>query len=102
MRFITFILAFLVLSLSCIPCADGVAAGMQGGTEIAQTGHQHPQHTDYCSPLCICACCGTVSFITVHATVECPVIPVPRNYVVFETSSVQDLPLPVWQPPQLS
>lgn len=104
MRFITFIMALFILSLSCIPCADEVVSAMSGHekSQVAQQDGQHPKHTDYCSPLCICACCGTVSFVSVAANVECPVIPVPRSFVVFDTSSLQDLPIPVWQPPQLS
>ncbi|MCO6480303.1 MAG: hypothetical protein J5I94_26925 [Phaeodactylibacter sp.] len=61
------ILAFYILMLAFLPCADVAQACVAGSpdhlTEIAALGsHTHAHHSDsgdHCSPLCICSCCGS-------------------------------------------
>ena len=109
MKILAFIMAFLVLALSVMPCADTGVPANDGKpkTELAksntQKGDTHKDDTqqDDCSPFCHCACCAGFSinhFIAsvVHispyeSSTKTPHLP----------SSVLDVALPVWQPPQL-
>jgi hypothetical protein len=104
MRLFSFLMAFLVLALSCLPCADAAPVGKANNakTEISKTnGQQENDHTDDCSPFCTCNCCAVSSYVTVpfqlehfrSASAGIPAVHLPSN-----TASVS---LPVWQPPQL-
>ena len=109
MKATAFILAILVLILSCLPCAD-IAIEQQfasHSTEVAGAhGHSHEDHKDgidLCSPLCHCACCAGFSILyrlnTIplkHVSVERPV------YTEYLGASLIDISLPIWQPPQLA
>ena len=103
MRIFTTILAFLMLSLSCIPCADSIVANISAGEKlVAQHGMNDLQHKDDCSPLCTCSCCGPVTFVSVHPFVDYPLTHGTVSYGCYIASHIQDILLPVWQPPQLS
>ena len=105
-----FILAVLVLVLSCIPCAD-ISAELQLASSLSKVageepGHSHEEHQDcidLCSPLCHCACCAGFSIIyrlnsipQQQAVAERPVYT--EKYI---TAALIDISLPIWQPPQL-
>lgn len=104
MKFFTLIMAFLVLVLSCMPCADQECVGKDSSTKtelVKNTDGAHKSHGDSCSPFCHCSCCSIY--------LETPSIPFftfSRSYssTYFETLVDDDLieiSLPVWQPPQL-
>jgi hypothetical protein len=107
MRLTAFLLAMLVLLLSCLPCADieAMPAPVKAGTELA--GHQSPQQdrhddSDLCSPFCHCSCCASYSVI--NLPVQLPVLLLPpecRSYNTHLSEDVIEISLPVWQPPQL-
>ncbi|RFS26948.1 hypothetical protein DVR12_03960 [Chitinophaga silvatica] len=103
MRFFIYILSFLILSLSCIPCADSLM-DLPKGENIAaqQAGTTNSHHKDECSPLCICACCGNVSFVSLYSSVNTPAVRLIALHYSYNTAAVQEIPLPIWQPPQLS
>jgi hypothetical protein len=99
-----FILAFLVLGLSCLPCLDDVFA-MNAGKEKMEITKKHNQdrqdHNDACSPFCQCACC--TGFSINHFIVLVPAIQLFSNNLIccFLSSEAIGIALPVWQPPQL-
>jgi len=104
MKFLTFIMAFLVLTLSCLPCADcdAVMKDNKAKTALTKTsGAKHNDHEDSCSPFCHCTCCST------HLVVQnIPFFSFNRfsSFTHFQ-SLIEDNLLersnPVWQPPQL-
>jgi MFS family permease len=104
MKFFAFIMAFLVLALSVMPCADAGAAIYDGKakSEITKTtdarGHTD---ADACSPFCYCACCA--SFSINHFIVSFNIIPpnVSNPISSFLPADVIEVALPVWQPPQI-
>lgn len=104
MKFIAFIMAILVIVLSCIPCKDfpfAIKAG-KGKMELSKSsGKQAADHPDACSPFCQCACCA--GFPLNHQFAEVVAL-LPVYYVQCEAiyhASVVSISLPVWEPPQL-
>jgi hypothetical protein len=104
MKFLTFIIAFLVLTLSCLPCADKdvVMKAGKANTELTKnTTGAHNDHEDSCSPFCHCACCS--SYI-VDQRIPSFTFRTFYSSGYFESLNDDDLierSLPVWQPPQL-
>jgi hypothetical protein len=98
MKLVAFIMAFMVLGLSCLQCADKAVADHK----VERHTHERDSHEDACSPFCHCTCCAGFSINYFTASVS--------GYISFETRTFSDhLPtntrevsLPVWQPPQLS
>ena len=105
MKLLAFVMALLVLGLSCLPCADGDVQTASDGkikTEIAHSQQEDDAHEDACSPFCHCICCAGVSFNHVLAIA---IVPAPQssiNHSSFHNSSIAEVSIPVWQPPKLS
>ncbi|WP_143092672.1 DUF6660 family protein [Arsenicibacter rosenii] len=103
------LMGLYLLTLSVLPCADGalhvkVNTGLP--TQIMPDGHDHDQHQasgDLCSPLCTCACCGTVisPLVPFAFSFTPPVLPlnkVPELRGIF----FSEVALSLWQPPKIS
>ena len=45
-----------------IPCTDFDTATDSDAKEYVsnETNHEHENHPDFCSPFCVCSCCGLV------------------------------------------
>ena len=101
MKFFTFIMAFLILALSIMPCADGAAAMSKVKTELKKSDQHNHTSQDTCSPLCICACCGinTINHFNSISILIASVKSISQN--TFLPSEVIDITLPIWQPPKL-
>ncbi len=86
MKIVALIMAFLVLALSVMPCADAGAAINDGKakSEITKTtDRQDHNEADACSPVCHCTCCA--GFSINHFTAS---IAVTDPYGSSHTSSV--------------
>ena len=104
MKFFAFIMAFLVLALSCMPCADAGAATQDGKakTELTRTTDQQDQDdTDECSPFCHCACCAGISINHTVAVISKIPAYFESHKVSFVFLEVIDIASPIWQPPRL-
>lgn len=104
LKILAFILSLLVLTLNCIPCADGISISKADGTQseiIKNQQQQQEDHEDACSPFCHCACCA--GFTINHSIALIPVIKIFSNNKAnsFLPSTVVEIALPIWQPPQL-
>jgi len=108
MRFTAFILAILVLILSCLPCADLDAmpiAKTKTNSSVSKPLKEHSDNhkeVDLCSPFCHCACCAGFSII--YHPVLMPErihIQVAKLHIDFLSSEIVEISLPIWQPPQL-
>lgn len=100
MRLLTYILTMLVLTLSCLPCADGAVVNpdVENASLVSHPASDH--HEDACSPFCICTCCASFSYV--YHTVFYLAKPVSSpHYSFFYVRSLHEISLPVWQPPQL-
>ncbi len=102
MKFFAFIMAFLILALSVMPCADANAVDVKAKTEFSKHSQPHPEnHPDACSPLCACNCCSGVAFFSAikkTGLVSLYVSPVYNSDIAPRLFSIA---LPIWQPPQL-
>jgi len=100
-----YILAFLVLALSCLPCADSVASTKpeKAKVEIIQaTDQSEDDHGDACSPFCQCACCASFSINHSIATIFCDINYPLSSYCSFLPPDTIEISLPIWQPPRVA
>ena len=99
MKFIAFILAFIVLTLSCMPCAD-FASTCESTIELKAPHNEEAQHNDICSPFCHCACCS--GFSINHSVIS--VAPVNLFSIkptsTFLPPSSVEVAFSFWQPPR--
>ncbi|MHA4811312.1 DUF6660 family protein [Flavitalea flava] len=100
-----FFMAFLLLTLSCMPCGDDFLSVPDGKTrsEISKRPLRNQDHkdTDTCPPFCQCSCCATFSIndgIQAVSITDQGALP---NYYSHLSFRVQKMALPIWQPPQL-
>jgi hypothetical protein len=108
MKIFSFILAFVILGFSLLPCGDAKAMTMNVNEPTTQglntnTREQHDtEHQDNCPPQCICNCCSVTSFFH-YSTITVAATPIENqiNHVSRYSGSLISLSLPVWQPPQL-
>ena len=96
-------MALLVLSLSCLPCAD--SGTMDAGkikSEIVKQDDQdhHDDHEDACSPFCNCSCCAKFSIYYAWGVSEIPAL-ANKNFMSFLSDNIIEVFAAVWQPPQL-
>ncbi|MBL7713497.1 MAG: hypothetical protein JNL13_13580 [Chitinophagaceae bacterium] len=108
MKLLCSILAFMLLALSCIPCADAgdiavqpVAATADGRHSDKETGSGH-EHRDLCSPFCQCSCCALAYALPQAAAPEFSLrLAQPRTpFASYLQQKPTGIALPVWQPPQ--
>jgi len=104
-RFISTILAILVLALSCIPCSDVVAMPSSLSEQLSikaatEAGCDHHE-ADMCTPFCTCSCCA--GFTIPVATRIVPALAASYAdpaFGVLKLSATSAIAIPVWQPPK--
>lgn len=103
MKFFAFIMAIIVLVLSCMPCTDTFAmTTRKAKTEITKSPASHNQPSDACSPFCQCACCAGFSvYHSLNRFAIIEVMVINQHYSSYLPSEIIEVSLPVWQPPQL-
>jgi hypothetical protein len=102
MKFITFFLAFLVLAQTTLPCADEQRVEEELASCSASCPGEQTEHTDTCSPFCVCICCATHPLSHAMNNAMAPT-PVSADYFALrDNARVIDRAVPVWQPPQLN
>jgi hypothetical protein len=104
-RFISSILAFLVLVSVFFPCSDSnvVPAGKAETfiTAANDCGSHHAE--DACSPFCTCTCCAGFILSTPEVLALRPVLLFPKRvFADYLPDAINKIALPVWQPPQLA
>jgi len=103
MKFSAIILALFILSLSALPC-DDVRFDNQQSETLAEVINldNHSQHSDLCSPFCICICCtGVVLEPTIQRDIlisEIHAKELHTRYIDFFTNNLLTL---ISQPPQV-
>ena len=103
MRIFAFIMAFLVLGLSFIPCADAPLSSSddKSKTEINRQDKQDGDHEDNCSPFCNCDCCAHYPLSYIHSLETGFVAIAVKTYKSYLSNSIIEVSLSIWQPPQL-
>ncbi|HEX5152847.1 MAG TPA: DUF6660 family protein [Parafilimonas sp.] len=104
MKIFAFIMAFLVLALSIMPCADIGMSANEGNakTQIKESNQQkeNPQQDD-CSPFCQCNCCAGFSVNHFIASIQAVTIYSEPSRTAHLPCELIEISLPIWQPPQL-
>src|SRR5262245_11803471 len=103
MKLFALIMAFLVLVLSIVPCADiNASTNYIAKTEITKSTQQKgdPQQDD-CSPFCHCTCCASFSINSVITTVGSPAAITVTDFSSFSSDHLIERSLPVWKPPKI-
>lgn len=96
-------MAFYMLLLSAMPCADDTDCESDlntMGIELTQQDQDHKEHEENCSPFCICTCCAA-------SAIHWPVILKHKTYFQDKIQNVYlsehlysaDL-ASIWQPPR--
>lgn len=106
MKFVSVILSLIILMLSFTPCADSSDYSKTSENIVVsvfeQDNHQK-NHSDLCSPLCMCNCCGTVvaqigmQFFKIN---EISAIPSGEE-TSFRLPIVSPLFYSIWEPPKI-
>lgn len=105
MKFFALIMATLILGLSVLPCMDSSFKSNAKNAVVDvdhHDGDSSQEHTDNCSPLCICSCCSVVSVYSASVSVDLPRIENHIEHASYYSGSLISISLPVWQPPQLA
>ncbi|HXA02226.1 MAG TPA: DUF6660 family protein [Cytophagaceae bacterium] len=67
MRFFKIILAVYIVTLSLVPCSDGIGKSHDETANIEASTHsdaEYPDHAETCTPFCNCTCCGFAFMIS--------------------------------------
>jgi len=104
MKVFGYILAFLVLALSCLPCADeGVSINAKNVKHELVKKVNNPENgeEDNCSPFCQCSCCPGFSLAHPLIVHDFSIGHINQLFPAPVSSKQIGILLPVWQPPQL-
>lgn len=104
MKIFGYILAFLVLALSCLPCADkdmSIDAKNVKHELVKKVNNPENGEEDNCSPFCQCACCPGFSIINPLVASDLSIDHLNKHFPAPISSKQIGIPLPIWQPPQL-
>jgi hypothetical protein len=104
MKLFAFLMAFLVLALSIMPCADrgDALSSSKAKTELAKKANpQSDPQQDDCTPFCHCTCCACFSINHTVATIGILPVYSAQSQTAHLPSNLIDVALPIWQPPQL-
>lgn len=101
MKNLSFFLALFFAFLIAFPCSDGFSVNEN---EIAHAqNHEENESTDFCSPFCVCSCCGAqyssvkleiLSFEQLSTTIY-------EKISTFQYSVSFDVLYGIWQPPKI-
>lgn len=104
MKFISVILAVIILGLGFTPCADSVVTKQSDQiiSNSSPTSENH-NHSDYCSPLCVCSCCGTViAQLEDEAVFDVQLSEINSTQIlIFIQNLPADIYYPIWEPPKI-
>ncbi|NTS40758.1 MAG: hypothetical protein EOO06_14395 [Chitinophagaceae bacterium] len=104
MKLFALFLALTVLLQGFLPCSDTDFGWSKGNvkTELSEASHQQDKEKgDDCSPFCQCACCAGFSINHCIAAIGLVSEHASKAYTEHLPSETIDIPLPIWQPPQL-
>lgn len=111
MKFSSILLSIVLIVLSCLPCADAESnAEPKSDAKLVvdnHADHSKEQNTDFCSPFCICNCCGaqilnfTPSVAFTISEVQFPEYSTKTN-ILYKAHFASMFSGSIWQPPQLS
>jgi hypothetical protein len=102
MKVFHILLSVYILVLSSLACSDMEATTSKNETAQISSSHTTSHEEEACSPLCICACCGSLAVHSSERIQQKPQEIIFQNFSPVEEKSVIDISLSVWQPPKLA
>ena len=104
MKIFAFIMACIVLALSCTYCTDGVSV-MKGNKQkvaiVKKSDNSKKNQSDNCSPFCQCSSCPGFYISKSINSSELIVFQTSTEFCFLHSNNLIGIPLPIWQPPQL-
>lgn len=102
-RIFALILSFIVLALSVLPCSDDENCN-QEKVELAADHSDHDHEEDFCTPFCVCSCCGSVGFV-----LAVPFFDIKQSYgdktpkliTPYQSAFISSYNFSFWQPPKV-
>ena len=105
MKFLFFIMGFLLLYLSCLPCGDSRECNVNAQVKISATdNHQEHKHTsESCTPFCTCSCCAASAFFSTFSKAQATkVIFQSEKYPLYNVTFNTETHYSIFQPPKIS
>lgn len=107
MKILAFILSFIILGISCLPCSDKNAPSFSSQLDIEKPVSikqlSQNDHEELCNPFCSCSCCGATQMNPKITSLEFEIVKPVSSYAdSYLSAFTVTIALPVWQPPQLS
>ncbi|WP_394339549.1 DUF6660 family protein [Mucilaginibacter hurinus] len=104
MRYVCFLFSVYFTLLAILPCHDSedmVAAVTQVTVQKTHSpDSERGQET--CPPFCTCTCCSTARHLSSAVVTGIYIRTINNDYPDFGISSIQEQPIKIWQPPQIS
>lgn len=103
MRYFAFLFSIYILCLVSAPCVDDTLHLSNGvpGESSGQVPISHSDHTDACSPFCVCSCCNVMVTISPDITISQPFFSVQRSFIAEPSSFISSFSHTFWQPPKI-
>ncbi|WP_407667016.1 DUF6660 family protein [Mucilaginibacter sabulilitoris] len=104
MRYIAFIFSVYFILLAVLPCQDreDMIANVMHVTIQKSHAPNDERGQETCPPFCTCSCCSTARHLTTKQNITVFSKTVTRDYPEFAIPAVQEQPINIWQPPQIS
>jgi hypothetical protein len=97
--------SFYLLALAIMPCTDNehhVHAADELAVPSAGDNNTTTQHTEKCSPFCICSCCGTSLAIHDFQTTASVPQHADTQKTMYQSNFISEVSFPIWHPPKFS
>ncbi|WP_443192791.1 DUF6660 family protein [Mucilaginibacter sp. KACC 22063] len=90
--------------LAILPCQDreDMIAGVMHVTVQKSHSANDERGQEICPPFCTCSCCSTARTLTAKVTISIFNKSIIREYPHYSIPAIQDQPINIWQPPQIS
>jgi hypothetical protein len=104
MKYVAFIFSLYFTLLALLPCQDreDMIASVMHVTIQKSHSSNDERGLETCPPFCTCSCCSTARHLTATFTVSVFTKSVARVYPDYAIPAVQEQPIKIWQPPQIS
>ena len=103
MKLFAFILSFLMIGLSVLPCPDEDFMCETGKTEsgIHKEQDRQQDHENACSPFCHCTCCAGFSITHIFPALTSLIQANTLLYPSYLQGNLIEYSSSVWQPPKI-
>lgn len=99
-------LSIYLLFLALLPCGDRQECTLFLENPAISTSSDHENHeheNEYCSPFCLCSCCGlSMNKECVEITYLNSIARLPSSIPQYEEKAPRDIYFSIWQPPKIS